>query len=89
MDSNARIDRDLISFDFVAYPKKIKRKMLVKDCKIVKSKRGQSVITRCPHKDAKHYAKGMCSNCYHSFGRTKMAHNCQHSNRNIYAKGLC
>ena len=82
-------DRGSISFDFGAYPKRIKRRFLQHDGQQEKPKRGHSTVTRCPHKDARHYAKGMCNNCYHSFGRTKMAFNCQHSDRAVYAKGLC
>mmetsp|Transcript_48423 Transcript_48423/g.67287 ORF Transcript_48423/g.67287 Transcript_48423/m.67287 type:complete len:292 (+) Transcript_48423:20-895(+) len=45
--------------------------------------------TACPHKDKKHYAKNMCSACYHRRGRTKAPWKCQHLNRAHYARGLC
>lgn len=51
-------------------------------------KKGKS-NTACPHKDRKHYAKGMCNNCYHKKGRSKLAHNCPHKDRPLYAKGKC
>lgn len=47
------------------------------------------VITKCEHKSRKHYAKGMCSTCYHKLGRTKTAWNCDHRNELHYAKGCC
>ena len=45
--------------------------------------------TECPHKDVKHYAKGMCNNCYHTQGRKKLAWNCEHKGQISFAKGLC
>ena len=45
--------------------------------------------TRCPHKDSKHYAKGMCSLCYRKRGREAQAHSCPHKNRLLYSKGMC
>jgi hypothetical protein len=30
-------------------------------------------ISKCPHPANSYYAKGMCLNCYHAKGRTKMA----------------
>lgn len=47
------------------------------------------VVTKCEHKSRKHYAKGMCSTCYHKLGRTKTAWNCEHKNELHYAKGCC
>ena len=47
------------------------------------------IVFRCPHKDMKHYAKGMCNKCYHLYGRTRLADKCIHTDRLIYAKGLC
>jgi DNA-binding transcriptional regulator YdaS (Cro superfamily) len=32
-------------------------------------------------------AKGMCSNCYHKYGRTKKPWNCPHEK--LYANGMC
>ena len=57
--------------------KRIKRKKL-----ILKN-------TKCPHKSAKHYAKNMCSTCYHSKGRIKRAWKCPHTDSYHYALGLC
>ena len=51
--------------------------------------RKTKVITNCEHKDRKHYAKGLCSSCYHKGGRTKKAWSCEHTNRVHYAKGCC
>lgn len=48
-----------------------------------------SRVTGCPHTDKKHYAKKMCINCYHKFGRTKLAWKCSHKARLHYAKGKC
>lgn len=43
----------------------------------------------CPHKDAPHYAKGMCSNCYHTKGRKKIPTKCPHKEKALYALGVC
>jgi hypothetical protein len=51
--------------------------------------RTKKLNTACPHKDRKHYAKNMCSACYHRSGRTKAAWKCKHSERAHYARGLC
>ena len=54
-----------------------------------KKKRNSKLCTNCPHKFSPHYAKGMCSNCYHSKGRSKKPWNCSHINKTHYALGLC
>ena len=54
-----------------------------------KKKRTIKICNNCPHKYAIHYAKGMCSNCYHSKGRIKKPWNCPHTNKTHYALGLC
>ena len=54
-----------------------------------KTKRNQKYCNACPHHNAPHYAKGMCSNCYHSRGRKKKPWNCPHANKFHYALGLC
>ena len=54
-----------------------------------KTKRIQKYCNACPHHNAPHYAKGMCSNCYHSKGRQKKPWNCPHSKKFHYALGLC
>ena len=51
--------------------------------------RKTKVVTNCEHTDRKHYAKGLCSTCYHKNGRTKKAWNCEHKNKLHYAKGCC
>jgi hypothetical protein len=53
------------------------------------SLRKTKVVTSCEHTDRKHYAKGLCSTCYHKNGRTKTAWNCMHTNMIHYAKGCC
>eukprot|EP00826_Nyctotherus_ovalis_P037575 TRINITY_DN3437_c0_g1_i16.p3 TRINITY_DN3437_c0_g1~~TRINITY_DN3437_c0_g1_i16.p3 ORF type:complete len:132 (-),score=28.78 TRINITY_DN3437_c0_g1_i16:69-464(-) len=59
------------------------------DSEILQPNSGQSKTVLCPHKDRKHYAKGMCSNCYHRQGRTKKAWNCPHTSKAHYSKGKC
>ena len=54
-----------------------------------KKKRNGKLCTNCPHTYAPHYAKGMCSNCYHSKGRSKKPWKCCHFNKSHYALGLC
>lgn len=54
-----------------------------------KTKRNQKCCNACPHRNAPHYAKGMCSNCYHSRGRKKKPWKCPHLNKFHYAHGLC
>ena len=54
-----------------------------------KKKRNEKLCTECPHTYSPHYAKGMCSNCYHSKGRSKKPWNCSHINKSHYALGLC
>lgn len=49
----------------------------------------QRKVTRCPHTESKHYAKGMCNHCYHIHGRKKQAKNCEHSHKLAYARGMC
>ncbi|CAG9335724.1 unnamed protein product [Blepharisma stoltei] len=46
-------------------------------------------ITACPHVNKRHYARNMCSTCYHRSGRQKQAWACQHKDRRLYAKGVC
>ena len=38
---------------------------------------------------SQHYAKGMCSNCYHSKGRIKKPWKCPHINKTHYALSVC
>ena len=44
-------------------------------------------VTQCEHTDRKHYAKGLCNNCYHKHGRKKAPWNCKH--KVMYASGMC
>ena len=53
------------------------------------SKKPAKQNTNCEHKSRKHYAKGMCSICYHRAGRTKLAWKCDHKTQPHYAKGCC
>lgn len=48
-----------------------------------------SDLVKCPHTDKKPYAKGMCHNCYHKRGKSKMAHACGHTTKPHYSNGLC
>eukprot|EP00359_Climacostomum_virens_P010541 CAMPEP_0204907330 /NCGR_PEP_ID=MMETSP1397-20131031/6502_1 /ASSEMBLY_ACC=CAM_ASM_000891 /TAXON_ID=49980 /ORGANISM="Climacostomum Climacostomum virens, Strain Stock W-24" /LENGTH=137 /DNA_ID=CAMNT_0052076435 /DNA_START=167 /DNA_END=576 /DNA_ORIENTATION=- len=50
---------------------------------------GRKLNTLCPHLNRKHYARNMCNNCYHRFGRRKFASVCGHTNRKMYARGQC
>lgn len=52
-------------------------------------KRKTMEVIKCPHKNQKHYAKGMCNHCYHKFGRNSNADACPHTDRLVYAKGKC
>lgn len=44
-------------------------------------------VNNCGHSEREHYAKGMCNNCYHKYGRTKKPWNCPHDK--LYANGMC
>lgn len=61
----------------------------IKKIPIKKPKKTISRNTKCPHKSVKHYAKNMCSTCYHAKGREKKAWNCSHITASHYALGLC
>ena len=54
-----------------------------------KSGRKPGSITKCPHKNQKHFAMGMCNHCYHKFGRRTQVTNCEHVDLKNYAKGKC
>ena len=71
--------------------KKEEKKKESKDQKILgrKKRRDTKMCTARPHKNAMHYAKNMCSNCYHAKGRSKKPWNCPHVNKSHYALGLC
>ena len=46
-------------------------------------------VTACEHRDRKHYARGMCKNCYNTKGRPQRATLCPHTDRLNYAKNRC
>eukprot|EP00359_Climacostomum_virens_P007844 CAMPEP_0204910350 /NCGR_PEP_ID=MMETSP1397-20131031/8898_1 /ASSEMBLY_ACC=CAM_ASM_000891 /TAXON_ID=49980 /ORGANISM="Climacostomum Climacostomum virens, Strain Stock W-24" /LENGTH=89 /DNA_ID=CAMNT_0052080483 /DNA_START=21 /DNA_END=287 /DNA_ORIENTATION=- len=50
---------------------------------------GLGKVSACPHPNRKHYAKHMCSQCYHKRGREKLAWLCEHTDRMAYCKGRC
>ncbi|CAD8077542.1 unnamed protein product [Paramecium primaurelia] len=54
---------------------------------VAKSKKISKRDNNCGHPEREHYAKGMCSNCYHKYGRTKKPWICGH--QKLYAQGLC
>mmetsp|Transcript_5806 Transcript_5806/g.10337 ORF Transcript_5806/g.10337 Transcript_5806/m.10337 type:complete len:153 (+) Transcript_5806:41-499(+) len=54
-----------------------------------KDSRKKKTNTVCQHFDRKHYAKNMCNNCYHRYGRYQFAYSCPHKDRKLYAKGKC
>lgn len=49
----------------------------------------RKAISKCTHASESYYANGMCKNCYHAKGRTKMATECDHIERPMYARGIC
>lgn len=67
---------------------KQKLKMIESGAK-VSVQRKAATNHRCPHKDVKHYAKGMCNRCYHIYGRASLATKCPHKDMMNYAKGRC
>ena len=61
-----------------------------KEKKFVVLTRHRKIITKCKHRTAEYYAKGMCKKCYHNKGeRSKFATVCGHTDQFHYAKGLC
>jgi hypothetical protein len=44
-------------------------------------------VNMCGHPEREHYAKNMCNNCYHRYGRNKKPWLCTHER--LYAHGLC
>jgi len=54
-----------------------------------RSKRSQKIkkFNLCDHQNEEHYAKNLCYNCYHKYGRLKKPWNCPHEV--LYARGLC
>ncbi|CAD8078893.1 unnamed protein product [Paramecium sonneborni] len=54
---------------------------------VQKSKKISKRNNNCGHPEKEHYAKGMCNNCYHKYGRTKKPWICGHDK--LYAQGLC
>ena len=62
--------------------------MQMLDSKCGPPKKGRMMVV-CPHKDRKHYAKNLCINCYHRYGRSKRAWLCEHIDKPHYAHGKC
>lgn len=58
---------------------------------IRKRQRRQNIkkVSKCEHIDAPYYSKGLCTNCYHRFGRVKKATACEHHERKLYARQVC
>jgi len=52
-----------------------------------KSKKISKKVNVCGHPERPHYAKNLCNQCYHKFGRTKKPWKCNHEK--LYAHGLC
>jgi len=46
-------------------------------------------VTRCEHVNEPYYSKGLCTNCYHRFGRVKKSTDCEHKDRKMYARKVC
>ena len=55
--------------------------------KLKNTEKGKKRKNNCGHIERKHYAKGMCSICYHKAGRTKPAWKCKHTDKPNYARG--
>lgn len=73
-------------------PKENNEKTQVSECPeylCKKRKKATRVVDSCPHTNLPHYAKGMCSNCYHTRGRNKAPWKCPHTEKFHYALGLC
>lgn len=73
----------------ISKPKQPQKSKNQLKCLGKKKRRTTKLCTACPHKNAVHYAKNMCSNCYHSRGRNKKPWNCSHFTKSHYALGLC
>ena len=92
---NNLLNRSLLLPQKIAKPEKEKKipklpKLNPDGTRIIKRRnRKKKDITRCPHTDMKHYAKGMCNHCYHLFGRNSLADQCEHTDKLNYAKGMC
>jgi hypothetical protein len=50
----------------------------LKKCKLCEYRFRSKRNNDCGHPDKEHYAKGMCNNCYHKYGRTKKPWICGH-----------
>ena len=88
-DKNDKIDKIDKNDSFSSDSEKQGDSYAVMELLTQKTKRNQKYCNACPHHNAPHYAKGMCSNCYHSRGRKKKPWKCPHLNKFHYAHGLC
>eukprot|EP00331_Platyophrya_macrostoma_P026914 CAMPEP_0176448848 /NCGR_PEP_ID=MMETSP0127-20121128/26073_1 /TAXON_ID=938130 /ORGANISM="Platyophrya macrostoma, Strain WH" /LENGTH=247 /DNA_ID=CAMNT_0017835967 /DNA_START=16 /DNA_END=760 /DNA_ORIENTATION=+ len=55
--------------------------------KVSLSEKNSKVIKYLGHDERKHYAKGLCNQCYHKKSREKKPTLCPHES--LYARGLC
>ena len=76
---------DRTSFKFPTIDRKISEEEKYKAISSAKTFQ----ITACPHTYKKHYAKNMCSTCYHKQGRGNYARSCPHKDKPLYARGKC
>ena len=81
-----KVRRDI---DGVPMPHKCDRLMETETPDKKRKSRRKKTVSRCPHTEMKHYAKGMCNHCYHLYGRSSLATKCPHKDKMIYAKGMC
>ena len=79
-------------FDFKYYTESIKSTFnIVNVNPIVEDQKNSRMymITECPHRDRKYYARGMCKSCYNAYGKVNYATECAHSNKMVYALKKC
>ena len=89
-DSSANVKEcRLSSPPFGSLPEQGIHQKLKKEKKDALPKKSYKVISKCKHAESTYYAAGMCKNCYHAKGRTKLASKCEHNDRPLYAKGIC
>ena len=81
---------EVLRFKFSGYSQLIMKKYKpAPKQKVVRKGKAPVTVTKCRHVEAKHYARGMCNSCYHSYGRSNRATNCEHTHKQVYARGLC
>ena len=66
---------------------RVTRKIIAQKRKCIFIHYNRKKLVKCGHDDKAHYAKGLCNNCYHKYGRTKKPWNCPHDK--LYAGGMC